>query len=193
MLKQIFPNYFYALITPTNTEEILNKIKNAKIDKEKKLFWTASHKQEFLTTKELGPLLIPSVSKFFREDVGYKKNVSVMLQSIWRNTYKKGDYQNLHDHLYGYDDADLSGCIFLEDDNLDASRFYFYNRHQSEISGFWRSIVNSVGLNNHFHTWWISHKAGDILFFPSHMLHGVSQHNLKQPRQTVSFNMKVKI
>ena len=51
MLKQIFPNYFYALITPTNTEEILNKIKNAKIDKEKKLFWAASHKQEFLTTK----------------------------------------------------------------------------------------------------------------------------------------------
>ena len=32
--------------------------------------------------------------------------------------------------------------------------------------------------------------AGDILFFPSYMLHGVTQHRLRKPRTTVSFNIQ---
>ena len=169
MINQIFPNYFYSLITPTNKEEILKAAKNAKIDKNLKREGVPTHRQSFLFPEELGSFLVPSVQKFFKE-LGHKDKTEVTLQSIWKNVYEKGQYQNMHDHLYGYDNADLSASLFLEDDHPNASRFYFY----------------------HFNAYWIYPKAGDILFFPSHMLHGVTPHNLEKPRETISFNMKIK-
>ena len=188
MINQIFPNYFYSLLTPTNKEEILKADKNAKIDKNIKREEVPTHKQSFLFPEELGSFLVPSVQKFFKE-LGYKDKTEVTLQSIWKNVYEKGQYQNMHDHLCGYDNADLSASLFLEDDHPNASRFYFYNRHQSEISGAWRKMIKSL---SNFHVYWIYPKAGDILFFPSHMLHGVTPHNLEKPRETISFNMKIK-
>ena len=37
----------------------------------------------------------------------------------------------------------------------------------------------------------IEGKRGDILFFPSHMLHGVSPHKSDNPRITISGNISI--
>ena len=33
-------------------------------------------------------------------------------------------------------------------------------------------------------------KAGDIIFFPSYMLHGVTPHRMEEPRTTIAFNLR---
>ena len=86
------------------------------------------------------------------------KNIAIdpkiELLDIWRNTYQKGGFQEIHDHLvgavpesvspfYGAEEADLSGCFFLEDYHPEASTFYFHNRHASELNVVWRKFMST--------------------------------------------------
>ena len=47
--------------------------------------------------------------------------------------------------------------------------------------------MNDDRLDN---KWWPNVKAGDIILFPSYLLHGVSPHKLRKPRTTISFNLQ---
>ena len=47
------------------------------------------------------------------------------------------------------------------------------------------STFSSIDMLNYS----VAPKAGDVLLFPSYMLHGVTPHNSKKPRRTVSFNI----
>ena len=196
MIETIFSNYFYSLITPPNKEELFTSIRDAKVNEEitQNMKWYDECKVyvEALDPRSIGPVLLDTLNIFFEEiGVSNDENFSKMrLTSIWKNTYEKGYYQDLHDHMCGGEMADLSGCIFLNDHRKDSSKFYFYNRHSSEISASWRYIMDKIDLS--WESYDIIPKSGDVLLFPSHMLHGVTVHKIDQPRTTVSFNIKLK-
>ena len=125
--------------------------------------------------------------KFFFNDLEYISFIEYLfISSAWRNTYYKDYYQELHDH-YDVDGSDLSGVVFLNDYEEGASQFYFYNKYRSELSTSWLKLFNTTGFQ--YRNAAIRPKAGDVLLFPSYLLHGVTPHKLDNPRQTVSFNL----
>ena len=192
MIRNIFSSNFYSLFSAPNKEEIIKSLKNIKVDSvaTKEIKWNSGCNVdvEVLDTSVLANILAPSL-KIFLSELGYgKKDVPIKVLSGWRNTYQKGGFQDMHDHLDGDDEeCHLSGCFFLDDYHKDAGNFYFYNRHSSEVPVLWRR------LNTHWPSLYVEQKAGDILFFPSYMLHGVSLHKIRKPRTTISFNMKIEI
>jgi hypothetical protein len=119
------------------------------------------------------------------DPVATKNIIPLKLEGVWRNTYIKGSFQEIHDHSGG---GDVSGCVFLEDFDQEAGKFYFYNRHASEIGAKWRYLLMGDKMDEMLSKV-IVHDAGDVLLFPSYVLHGVTLHRLRRPRTTISFNM----
>ena len=190
MIHHIFSNQFYSLITPPNKEEILSASKSFKVNNNltKQIGWKeklVNLKVEGLYEDDIFPLLIPSLNIFF-EQLGVSE-IPVKLLAVWRNTYRKDGYQELHNHLNNNGTVHLSGCIFLDDCHPRDGKFYFYNRHICEISPPWRKILKQNRY--YFDVYEPIYKKGDILFFPSEMLHGVYPHKSGNSRQTISFNI----
>ena len=204
MIRNIFPNSFYSIISTPNKEEIFKALKTARVDREasKWIEWNRDCKVdvEILYRDEIGKLFLPSLEIFLKE-LGVNQDLPFECIGIWRNTYKKGGFQEIHDHLvgavpesvspfYGAEEADLSGCFFLEDYHPEASTFYFHNRHSSELNVVWRKFMSTSPFLEGSLSYNIQPKAGDVIFFPAYMLHGVTPHGSKNPRTTVSFNIK---
>ena len=195
MIKSIFSNYFYSLITPPNKEELIATFNNAKVDEKetKELIWpnACEIKVESLHPRGVGYVLSQTLKIFFIEMgvmEGDKDFDNMRMLSIWRNTYNKGYYQEIHDHL-GPEGADLSGVVFLNDHVEGASEFYFYDKHYSEVTTSWRRLLQKVKAPNSNKLKICNPKAGDVLLFPSYIPHGVTMHEINQPRTTISFNI----
>ena len=124
-------------------------------------------------------VLGPSIESFFSELPS--PPFKIQMDDIWRTSYKRGGFQEIHDHL----PSDLSGVIFLDDIEDDFGQFYFHHRHHSEWSAEWRSLFFP---ESRLH---LKGKRGQVLFFPSHMLHGVTIHRSDKLRRTVAFNIKL--
>ena len=178
-------------MTPPNKEDILSALKSAKINKEatKGIRWDEkliNIKVESLYPDDLFQFLHPSLQIFFQE-LRVSADVSLQLIEIWKNTYGRGGFQELHDHLELDGRVDISGCIFLDDYHPECGRFYFRNRHASELSPSWKKILTKS--NTEYVVYIPHYKRGDIIFFPADMLHGVYAHKSGKTRQTVSFNI----
>ena len=199
MIQSIFPNYFYSVITPPNKEELITTFINAEVNQKetKELIWPNAceikveslyHRTHY---KGVGSVLAQTLRIFFLEMgvmEGDKDFDNMRLLSIWRNTYNKGYYQEIHDHL-GPEGADLSGVVFLNDHVEGASEFYFYDKHYSEVTTSWRRLLQKVKAPNSNKLKICNPKAGDVLLFPSYIPHGVTMHEINQPRTTISFNI----
>ncbi len=183
MIRTIYSHNFYSLITPPNKEDLLSKLKNIQKTKNQYFSWKTGCdvETERLDKNQISDLITPSLHLFLR-DLDLKKTVDVELVDVWKNVYRKGCFQEIHDHI---EDCDFSSVLFMDDQEKDFARFFFYNRNITELSSNWRKILFPYG-----HNYVIDHKKGDILFFPSHMLHGVMQHKSNKPRTTVTFNFK---
>jgi len=190
MIDSIFPNYFYSLITPPNKEELITTLNNVEVDESesKELLW-ANHckiKVDSLYPQDVKSALTQTLN-IFSNELGVNFDKLKML-GVWRNTYNKGYYQEIHDHV-AHDGADLSGVVFLTDHVEGASKFYFFNKHYSEMSTFWIRLLNDTKAT--YRTYSIIPKVGDVLLFPSYMMHGVTMHKIDQPRTTVAFNISL--
>ena len=120
-------------------------------------------------------LLSPNVNELSRL---LGKNFSYRVHDSWLNTYESGSYQEIHDHI----PADIS-CVFFLNCGENFSDFYFRDRNSTDISYNLKSLLE-------FHDLWTPKVcAGDIIFFPSSLLHGVSQHKSKIQRKTFSSNI----
>jgi|TARA_R100000030_G_scaffold88536_2_gene72510 uncharacterized protein (TIGR02466 family) len=178
-----FPTDFYTIHQPSNKEDLIRACKNAKKVKDQHFRWgyLSISQKERIDATEIYKELIPCIEEFCN-DVGIK-SIGVEVNDAWRNVYKKGYHQEPHDHT----DCDLACVIFLDEYKKDQSSLYFTNlRHDCEPSAVWSKIIN-------VHSWKMTPPRGSVIFFPSHMLHGVTPHNSKKERTTVSLNIVLKV
>ena len=189
MIQTIFPHYFYSIISPPNKKEIIRFLNNAPASSLDQPEWAngCEIKVESLSPQSVGSILTDTIFTYFGE-LGINFCPKVELLSIWKNTYNKGYYQEMHDH-HTTEGCDVSGVVFFNDWVEGASQFYFYNKFFAELSTSWLKIVNQNELTSH--AFFIKPKAGDIILFPSYMLHGVTMHKINQKRTTVAFNISL--
>ena len=185
MLYNTFSHHIHSEIIPPNKEELLYELENAELDDNQNFKWNDSCLVDLerlkLDKKSIG-WFGPTIKIFFDElnIDAIERNLKIYLTGIWRNTYKKGYFQEVHDHI----PSDLSGVVFLTDEQDGDGQFYFDNRHLVEISKEWRDLNIFQGRS------WVKAERGKVILFPSVMLHGVSVHKTDNIRKTVSFNLK---
>ena len=65
------------------------------------------------------------------------------------------------------------------------SSFYFYDRNNTCLEENTKRLLQYS--NNHH----VDYKAGEVIFFPGHMLHGVTPHKSDEVRKTFSVNFNL--
>ena len=180
MIYSLFRNYFYSKFLSPNRTELLKYFDNPIKSSDQEFLWGKNcnvRKERLQNTDEVKKLLKPSIEKFFNL-CEFRQPKETKITDIWKCLYDRGSYQETHDHCGN----DLSGVLFLTDWKVGASNFYFYDRHCSEITEFWRRCGSFTSES-------ITYKRGEILLFPAYMMHGVTQHNHRVTRKIVSFNL----
>ena len=176
----IFPQTFFHHTNISNVDSL----RDLKIDESYNPDWVkaCSVKVEGLFADDLMPYIVPTVNNFLKgANMSYK---DLKVNQPWKNTYEKGGFQELHDH----GDAFLSGCIFLDNPDPDFGSFYFYNRHSIELLRPQRQLINNL-FDTSYLSFVPSVVKGDILIFPSYIMHGVTMHKSEKIRTTISFNI----
>ena len=183
MIEIPFYNDFYSLTIPENIDEIVKHCLDPALELPKEKFeWGDNCISEKVSLKLTGftELLKPYIISVLSEVVD--ANYTFTLDEVWKNTYHRYYHQEVHDHT-GYE---LSFVIFMNDTQENDAKFYFVNERNRVTPT--TLIDMSEGMPDDLI---IEGKRGDILFFPSHMLHGVSPHKSDNPRITISGNISI--
>ena len=186
MIELPFHNDFFSLIEPENKEEIVEHCLDPALELPKEDFeWGDECLSEKVGLKPIGftELLEPYIIQVLDGIIDEGTPYGFTIEEVWKNTYHRYYHQEQHDHQ-GYE---LSFVIFLTDYHKDDARFYFVNERTRVCSDIWGDL-SSICPD----TMGIEAEKGDIVFFPSHMIHGVSPHKSDNPRITVSGNITIK-
>lgn len=178
-MNKLFPNYFYFKYKAPNFEEFISELESETANINNADFsWGELCEVDkiALNPNKYLNYLIPSLQLLCNELDG---NIEFDIKSSWMNLYKKGYYQEMHMHV-----PDDLVCVFFMNSGNDFSKFYFYDRN-TDVPFIWTKIAD-LKLR-HF----VEYERGDIIFFPAHMLHGVSKHNSDVVRKSFSCNFKM--
>ena len=183
MIEIPFCNDFYSIVSPENKNEIIEHCLNAVELPEQEFEWGEHCLSEKVHLKLTGfsDLLKTSIIETLSEIIDVRYAYS--LNEVWKNTYHRYYHQESHSHP----NSELSFVIFMNDYSENDAKFYFLNERNRVTSTTWLSL--SEGMEDSIY---VEPKKGDILFFPSHMIHGVTPHQSDIPRITISGNISLK-
>ena len=183
MIEIPFCNDFYSIVNPENKNEIIEHCLNAVELPEQEFEWGEHCLSQKVHLKLTGfsDLLKDSIIESVAEIIDVRYAYS--LNEVWKNTYHRYFHQESHSHP----NSELSFVIFMNDYSENDAKFYFLNERNRVTSTTWLSL--SEGMEDSIY---IEPKKGDILFFPSHMIHGVTPHQSDIPRITISGNISLK-
>ena len=183
MIEIPFCNDFYSIVNPENKNEIIEHCLNAVELPEQEFEWGEHCLSEKVHLKLTGfsDLLKTSIIETLSEIIDVRYAYS--LNEVWKNTYHRYYHQESHSHP----NSELSFVIFMNDYQENDAKFYFLNERNRVTSTTWLSL--SEGMEDSIY---VEPKKGDILFFPSHMIHGVTPHQSDIPRITISGNISLK-
>ena len=185
MIETPFWNDFFSLISPENQNEIIEHCMNPALELPKEEFeWGDECLSEKVHLKLTGftELLKPYVIEVLSEVIDEGTPYGFSVEEVWKNTYHRYYHQEQHDHQ-GFE---LSFVIFMNDYQENDAKFYFVNERTRLTAESWGDV--SALMSDSLP---IEGKKGDIVFFPSHMLHGVSPHQSDNPRVTISGNISI--
>lgn len=178
MIDYLFQSSFFFKIKSLNCKQFISELEQEVLHDDK-LAWAEDCK--VITTK-LDPrkymkFMGPNLERF---SSAIKSNFRCDINNMWMNSYKIGYHQEVHDHIL----SDFSGVFFLNSGH-DFAKFYFYDRNYCNASA---NVNRLLGMSSKFH---VDVSEGDLIIFPSHILHGVTPHNSDVVRKTMSFNLRV--
>jgi len=182
-MNHILSTHFYH-IEPSK-EGLLEYLETLPSHEDQTFMWgnkCISEKRRLSFDNTLMSYLNDNIVSFF-DQVGLSRELSLSINflEVWENKYKIGNFQEVHDHVDGL--TNLS-CVVFFDDWIENSSTLYFQKYIAEADHFWRTnLLHS--------SYFMNPKRGDVLLFPSHMLHGVTPHREDTIRKTVSINMQV--
>ena len=176
ILENIFPRKFYIKFKAPCCEDLIDFVQQNHKIKNYRFQWGPGCivDKSPIDWDLVGTLLMPSIEKLkvaLDNDFAYKPF------DPWVNTYRMGSFQEIHDHR-GHDFS----CVFFANINSNFGSFYFYDRDSNSLPRSWDKIMNIPS------SFYPDLKTGDIIFFPSDMLHGVTPHKSDEVRKTLACN-----
>jgi len=118
----------------------------------------------------------------------FDKTYEILIPRIWYNFYSDGEYQEQHDHL----GTPLQPCHFS------CIHFLSFNSEDHQPPQFTdplsqlRNLSLELDRTGHGNIYVPKVEEGDLLMFPSYLLHSVSpSKKTEYPRITLSFNIVV--
>lgn len=165
---------FYYIITPDDSR-LLDAVERLDPHPNQEFSWGSKIEaidQLRYWNCEMNPSYLYWIREYMKKiDIGLQLEIS----DIWQTTYKRGSFQESHDHP----ECDLVSVIFLDDSGT-SGRFYFKNYN---------------GEETHF----VDYKKGDMIVFPSNLVHGVTPFItsiwedliLRKRRRTISINADI--
>lgn len=103
---------------------------------------------------------------------------TVFINDIWYNVYTKNMYQEKHSHVNSL----FSGIYFLKFNQYIHSAPVFYNNF------FWKDYHQDCFSDIKLFSFTPQIKKGDLIIFPSNMIHEVKPQLNDDPRITIAFN-----
>ena len=181
-MKQIFSNQFYYQFKMPDFDILKERLETIEKFDDGDFTWGELCKieRDSYNVNDFFDILVKPVGMLSGQ-LGVKFNAKI--SHPWLNRYDRGGFQEIHYH----DDCDIAAVVFLNDGE-DFSKFYFWDSNHTAFTKPWIKILTQMKLSNIYYP---EVKAGDVLLFPSHMLHGVSPHNSDIIRKTFSFNVIV--
>jgi uncharacterized protein (TIGR02466 family) len=134
-----------------------------------------------LRNKELTKLrdfIETSVADYFKSTHNPKHNVSLRITQSWCNYTEPGQFHHKHAHNNSF----VSG-VFYPQVNKETDKIYFYRdgyqmiKFPPEEWNIWNSD-----------SWWFEVDIGDLILFPSSLIHMVDTVQGNQTRISLSFN-----
>ena len=181
MKYSIFPNSFFFKYKAPNAEEIIEKANSysEELVDNSAFHWKAYHASDCikLDWKDWIDIFKPTLNLLSKD---LKSAFKYTMYNPWLNLYKRGAHQEVHDHF----PCHLS-MVFLVNDGPDFSKFYFLDRNSINVS---HPLAKLSGLTNVFEP---TLTAGDAIFFPSNLMHGVTPHNSDVIRRSISINLDI--
>ena len=128
---------------------------------------------------------ISAIHPFFMQ-LPFKKEGTLQFNSPWMNVYSKGCYQEAHHHVASGNQ--LSYCYFYRLPE-GSGRFGFFNDSYRHYCNNWFSETLAIeGLVE----WGFPNVAeGDLLIFPSFMIHQVTAQTTDEKRVTIAGNVRL--
>ena len=172
------PLYRYSVPDWSNKKKSIKNILS-KFSLDSPLIEGAPH-QDFLKYNGLPPykdsLLgeLGDVINFFAKDVKLNRE-ELLVRNIWHQRYEKYEGHVLHNHATNH----YSSVLYLDFDPLVHKPTKFYSPFENLITGDHMTYSEDRT------------KEGDIVFFPSRLLHEVAISYSDKPRSIVSFNIDI--
>jgi len=145
------------------------------------------HKHKFLESDDITKIIWNPIDNFLKKMKSVTHIKESQLKNYWFNTYKYGDYQELHNHhdtpyvLNGKTyHPTFSGIYILNDEN-ETSSIVFRNNAVSTLYDIYDAIVFNTANYNDI-------KEGTVIIFPHHLYHMVKKCT-KPGRRTIAFNI----
>jgi len=185
----VWGSYFYWRYEIPNFDEFLSKIETytEKDVDNTKFNWGSSCESDkiLLAPEDWQSLVQPSVDllskdicRHFRyEKFPYQYD---MVTNPWINFYKRNQYQEIHNHV-----ENSLVCVMFFNKGPDFSSFYFYDRNNTCLDENTKKLLQYQNIHH------VDYQAGDVIFFPGHMLHGVTPHKSDEVRKTFSVNFNL--
>ena len=183
-VHRIFPQLYFSYKQENHLQakqQLLEKYDVARAELDGN--WNCNSTRIHAAPGDILPIITPALKSLGHE---LKKSAKIFIVSCWINFYKKGSFQELHNHAGG--GCQLALVYFLNYEKETDGRFYFYDTNTEMVSNdlttLFSGAIGSFGSVLHPNV-----DEGDVLIFPSYLHHGVGPHNGEGVRITVSCNL----
>jgi uncharacterized protein (TIGR02466 family) len=185
-INGIFPTPIYiSKIDRELTKKELSFIDKSKLEIYNNEGNTTSNNNYILNNKEFKTLkeeLDLKVQDYFNKIICPANNITPYITQSWLNYTETNQYHHKHAHPNSL----ISGVFYINcDEENDKIKFFNdnYKTIKPEIKEW--NIWNSE-------TWWFSVKTGDIILFPSSLVHMVETKQGDNTRISLAFNVFIK-
>ena len=179
------PAYFSELNRELTKKELL-KVDNLKKDSHKNVGNITSNNNYVLNLKEFKDIkneIDLRIKDYFEKVICSSNNLKPYITQSWLNYTNKNEYHHKHAHPNSF----VSGILYIncnkEYDKIKYFKSDDYQTLKPKVKEF--NIYNSDN-------WWFSVKTGDIVLFPSSLVHMVEPKKGDNTRISLSFNIFIK-
>ena len=186
IIHKLFPEpiYFSKLGKPLTKKElgVINKCKKKTYKNKGNSTSLEQYVLEHKLLKNLKKDLHKIVVDYFDKIVCARNSIIPYITQSWLNYTQPKEEHHKHFHANSY----VSGVFYIDaKKEVDQIKFYKMNEPTIELNPTKYNSFNST-------SWWYAVETGDVVLFPSSLIHGVDRKKGTNTRISLSFNVFMK-